>query len=119
MSEKTITVEWEFNIGDVVTLKEGVEAFYFSDQLSGFPERKPNVFEITERITQECHGGLQKFYQMGFVHPPLRVPHYSVVSTEEALKTIKEYKDKKSAKEQDLRDAMIREKQASKVKNDL
>lgn len=105
MSEKTITVEWEFNIGDFVVCKEGIEAFIYGIQMERFTDKTPNIFEVKKRIIQECHGGIQKFYEIGFLHPPLRVPHYSVVSKDEAIRIIKEYREKKRAEEKAEREA--------------
>ena len=51
----SITVEFEFEIGDLVFFKG-------AQHTAG---HRPKQFVVYERIAQQCHGGVQKRYRVG------------------------------------------------------
>jgi hypothetical protein len=49
-----VTVDFEFEIGDLL---------YFRDAENSL-DKHPRAFLVYERIAQECHGGIQRFYKL-------------------------------------------------------
>lgn len=50
----SVTVDFDFEIGDEVYLKTARSSF----------RETPSAVMIIERVAQECHGGVQRLYQL-------------------------------------------------------
>lgn len=50
----SITVEFQYEIGELVYLKDELNAFC----------HVPNSHVIIERVAQQCHGGIQRQYRL-------------------------------------------------------
>lgn len=84
---KLSEVVWEHEIGDIVMFKSAIEDLKSERILQSFGSRSPIAFEIRERTTVECHGGLQCFYKLQGLSEPL-TPHHCLLSLEEGRKQI-------------------------------
>ena len=57
--------EWEYELGDVVYLRNEVAHYELYNEISNSKsENLPGPVIIVERKLQECHGGVQRFYSI-------------------------------------------------------
>lgn len=54
--------EFKFNIGDLVVAKAAMADCESSFAIDGMQGTRAKVFMVCERLTQECHGGVQIKY---------------------------------------------------------
>ena len=92
------TVEFEFEIGDLVYTKG-------SQHTDG---QRPRMFCISERIAQQCHGGIQQLYKLETIdgwhaevvltydEPPYRpmsdarmTEHFAIIEQERELREVR------------------------------
>ena len=74
----TITVAFEFDIGELV---------FFSDAQHTRGHR-PKQFCVTERLAQECHGGVQKLYRLSGTDPRQMHPEIALTREEPAYRPV-------------------------------
>ena len=73
-----ITVTFEFEIGELVFFKG-------TQHTLGC---RPKQFCVTERIAQECHGGVQKLYRLSGTDPHLLHPEIVLTREEPAYRPV-------------------------------
>lgn len=62
---KNLSVEFKYDIGEVVLTKAGVEDARVAAR-SGARGVRPLCFTVKERLVQQCPGGVQLLYMLGY-----------------------------------------------------